>query len=1598
MSESVFIGATLLDRYEVVERLGGGGMADVYRAIDHRMDDDSVAIKVPKEELLVTPALKRKFEKEIKQQIRLRHLPGVVHIYDQGEHEGMPFFVMAYLGGGALEDRLGSNLQTPEEVCAWLLPVAEALDAVAKIGVVHRDVKPANILFDADGRPMLSDFGIVKALSGTTAGMTATQLKMFTPGYASPEQIVEGAGADTIDGRADQYALGCTVFAALAGRTPFKTANLKLMKPAPSVRELVGTVPMACADAIGKTLKRDPDERFENCTAFAKAFEAGLVKASPPKRKKPAKTARTTAAVGPEAKPRSRVVFALLLGAVIAAGIYVGYGYLFAHQEPKGEPVTVSDEGPATEPDPEPQTEPDPEPGPDPIPPAPPPDTTTPVITITSPEDLVQTVDRPELVIVGTVVDEHLASFLVDDVEQIETLQDGARFTIRRTLEEGKATTIQIVAVDEAGNRATAGRTATYVRPAKPWEAPLAEAIAEGETEDWYAARKHLKAAVSAGAPLVALPAWLERGIETWEALPPALTINSPASSDLVEGLSLTVTGTLDTPRPSDQLTVGGKVAAVEDGKFSVELAFEAYGPVSIECVVRDIEVNEQRIARAVNVTLEPPLPAWVHGSSVVVARVPGQETTTVAWERVTRIAKVDSDGKVVLATPVDKPLLIYVRNEKDDSDSEKIELIVFPDHKVSLGLQAFRTLRMTPEDANLDPLLSGDYKRDVPRLVFVTPAALLPGDGGDHVYALTRVKVSSLYGALKKYANRVYDKSLDREVKRHLKDLSEVTKLANALRMSEEKWTRKGKLTSSDERRLRKLRDELADVARDMRDRFPLPLKRPREASPAKASPELAWAKVSDEQKVAAERLGVPVAFENEIGMRFVLIPSGTFRMGRRPGAVATEDHKASDEQIHRVTLTKAYYLQITEVTNREYRRWRPEHVSAFKDVERDRIENAYEINGDEQPATCITHVEAMEFATWLTERADGATRYRLPTEAEWEHAARAGTDTIYFWGDDGAGARPYGGDEIDPSSGSFSQGNVGSYRPSPWGIYDQVASVNEMCSDWFAPFRPGSSIDPMGPATGAVRVTKGACSHSREYRHARRDGQKPPGHGCLGFRLVASLPTPAARQRAAWELPLAAFRGAAEQENWPEARKQLDAAIKAGVPESQIPSELRKRLEDWEANQGVPSWAMVNDEQKREARRLGVPVAWENDLGMRFVLIPPGTFMMGATDEEIEDIIEAEPSQQRDWYRQEFPRHEVQITRAFYLQTTEVSNAQFRHWKSGHDSGTSHSQSLNRDEQPAVHVSHHDIAGTKGDGDGDCFLDWLNNRFEPGTPDRMAYRLPSEAEWEYACRAGSSKPFFWGESHEIGHRYANAGWSQGFPEDDGHAVSAPVASYLPNGFGIYDMLGNVWEWVADWYDPSYYKSSPKADPRVATPGTETPVRALRGGSWRASWYVLRSSNRASAKPAERSLPLSEGTLGFRLAVTIEHPRKKVTLAHAAADLGLTAEEQESVRRITRETMSAVYELLADGSTSADDVRRELEEARQDESKRPAAAAKYFPLIIEKLGEMIPLRLEHQKKLEEAIGKEKVDRLESAYEITDLGDLNWLASLGASK
>jgi formylglycine-generating enzyme required for sulfatase activity len=298
------------------------------------------------------------------------------------------------------------------------------------------------------------------------------------------------------------------------------------------------------------------------------------------------------------------------------------------------------------------------------------------------------------------------------------------------------------------------------------------------------------------------------------------------------------------------------------------------------------------------------------------------------------------------------------------------------------------------------------------------------------------------------------------------------------------------------------------------------------------------------------------------------------------------------------------------------------------------------------------------------------------------------------------------------------------------------------------------------------------------------------------------------------------------------------------------------------------IPDTPRSNERKPADNPAAPLPKETKNSLGMKLVLIPPGKFLMGSPDSD------------NDVDANEKPQHEVEITKAFYLSVHTVTVGQFRSFVSdtgyqteaetdaqggfGYNEQT-HAFAFNHqyswkdpgwyqtNEHPVVNITWNDAVK---------FCQWLSRR------EGQKYRLPTEAEWEYCCRAGTNTRYYCGDEGFRLRDVANvadasykkkdlkamsvASWDDGFP------FTAPVGRFKPNAFGLYDMHGNVWQWCADWYGENYYKTRPRKDPQGPRAGS---VRIQRGSGFQTSDRACRAAVRYSGWPTFRGF-----SLGFRV------------------------------------------------------------------------------------------------------------------------------------
>src|SRR5262245_38208847 len=364
-------------RYVSPSRVASGGMGEVYRATDSVLGR-VVAVKMLAERHARNEDVRARFKREALAAAQLSGQRNVVTVFDVGEHDGRPFIVMEYLEGGSVHDRLRGGPVHPPRALSWLGEAAGALDAAHARGIVHRDVKPANLLLDGTDSVHVSDFGIASA-----AGLDALTLPgtvLGTAGYLSPEQ----ARGEPATPASDRYALGVVAFELLTGRRPFAAetpvteAFAHLNADVPSAEELEPTLPAGVDEVLQRALAKDPADRPASSRDFVAELRDACEAATttlvqPPATPAPAVRRPPAAPPGQprryERGRRRRPAYLLGALALLAAGIVTAVLVAAVRDDPGGRPnsaPTTAAQPPSPAPEPPP-------PAPEPPPPAPPP-------------------------------------------------------------------------------------------------------------------------------------------------------------------------------------------------------------------------------------------------------------------------------------------------------------------------------------------------------------------------------------------------------------------------------------------------------------------------------------------------------------------------------------------------------------------------------------------------------------------------------------------------------------------------------------------------------------------------------------------------------------------------------------------------------------------------------------------------------------------------------------------------------------------------------------------------------------------------------------------------------------------------------------------------------------------------------------------------------------------------------------------------------------------------------------------------------------------------------------------------------------------------
>jgi formylglycine-generating enzyme required for sulfatase activity len=561
-----------------------------------------------------------------------------------------------------------------------------------------------------------------------------------------------------------------------------------------------------------------------------------------------------------------------------------------------------------------------------------------------------------------------------------------------------------------------------------------------------------------------------------------------------------------------------------------------------------------------------------------------------------------------------------------------------------------------------------------------------------------------------------------------------------------------------------------------------------------------------------AIEATGLPWRVRHRTtGIELLLVPPGEFVMGRtlgdeeRPSGSGIDTVRDPKElPAHRVVITKPFYLGRFEVTESQWLKVMGDlpqvmypRAGAGPRMAPEEVKQRVRAPGARRAIDEVSWDDAMRFCQKVGSR--------LPTEAEWEYACRAGLRV----------SRHGSIDDVAWYSGNSKRTNqiVGGKLANELGFHDMLGNVGEWVSDWFGAYPEEDQIDPQGPRTGEERVQRGGGYDSDAYRcRASSRARCPPGFPSDGFRIAI---TPPAIQltRAGVGVPAPATRV-------PKISQGPDVASWAEVIEPTVDAKV------------------VTDGAIREAiQASGLP--WRvrhRGSGIEMLLVPAGKFVMGGSHKP---TIGPPP-----------PENEVVITKPFYLGRFEVKQSE---WVSV----TGRNPSRHRDKSERARRIEELMAEGKSRRSAERDSQHLSDEI-PGLPvdsvswdDCMSFcataglRLPTEAEWEYACRAGSADYYRYGPVDRVAWHRENSG-----------RKPHPVGLKQPNALGFCDMLGNVQEWVSDWM--ADYSTGRQIDPTGPASGKE---KVLRGGSFERGVDSSVMFERRTTRPGEYS------SVGLRVA-----------------------------------------------------------------------------------------------------------------------------------
>ena len=1406
-----------LGEYELLAKLGEGGMGAVYKARQTRLKK-IVALKVLPKERTANPRAVTRFEREMEAIGQLSH-PNIVQAYDARDIDGTTVLVMEYVDGEDLAQvrQRVKTLRIPD-ACEVVRQVALGLQYAHEHGLVHRDIKPSNLMLTSlpshtgrgaggEGIVKILDLGLALLGANPPADgeLTAAGSAVGTADYIAPEQVSD---AHSVDIRADIYSLGCTLYKLLTGRAPFigpqyKTQAEKLVghlkETPPPVQRLRSDVPAGLAAVIERMMAKSPDDRFATPVEVAAAvapFAAGcdlgqlsaeaadlagdagdrsLTVTKPLASSADVGTnggSKSQPAVVPRGLRRLREKVGTMRGIAIVGGLFlvILLGTLLTLTTRKGTLVIEYD-------DPNVQ------------------------VAVKQGGEVVDVIDarsgwklslkpgRYELAPQG-------------GTERFELDQDSI------TVHRGDVVTVKVTLKRALPIPDLKSQISGLKSPVPP------HAVAPFDAKT---ARQHQ---------------------EAW-----AKCLGVPVEITNSIGMKLVFI-------PPGEFEMGSPTELIEE-----ELKAHGDGGWYNARVLSEVPRHKVRITRPFyfgiyDVTQEEYQRVMGRNVSFFTATGNGKEKVGGLDTRRFPVEQVSREDAVEFCDRLSE-----MPEEKAAARRYRIPSEAQWEYSCRAGSEA--KWHCGNQEASL-----ADY-------------AWFRDNASGRTHEVGQRKANpwglfDMHGNVWQWCNDLYDQAYygTSPADDPRGPLAGVYHVARGGGWIDAAWYCRSAYRSITERGTRSeivgfracltLADTAAEPAKMSRTDDS---SQPSGGSAAnKPSPTVApfdAKKAKEHQEAWARHLGLPAELTNSIGMKLVLIPPGEFMMGS-----PDSDTEAAGEEKpqHRVRISQLFYLGKYLVTQEEYQRVAGANPSEFAATgsQKDKVAGQ---DTERFPVENVSWVGAVGFCRKLADMSEENTAgrtYRLPSEAQWEYACRAGNTGCYGFSS-GSNAIAKERDENALSHYAWFRNNwaahtqmVGAARPNAWGLFDMHGNVWEWCQDWFDKnyYANSPADDPPGPAGGSFRMHRGGCiiCTAWQARSAARHYNSPEDHSYfVGFRVSLVVPD-AAAERA----KMSGGNGAAGLSGASPAVPSNNDQQRTRLP---VVGSFVGADGNWKLPPGAPPPAVAPFDAKKAkehqdgwAKHLGVPVELTNSIGMKLLLIPPGEFQMGSPKELIEEELKAFAGDQWRPPRLpgEGPIHRVRVTRPFYLGMYHATQEEYDRvmgynpsWFSATGSGKDNLGGRDTKRFPVECVAWDDAVE---------FCRKLSNLPEEKSA-RHTYHLPTEAQWEYACRAGSTGrySFTLGRNATSKKQDENALSDYGWFNSNSDGRTHAVGEKLPSAWGLYDMHGNVWQWCQDWYDREYYANAPTDDPGG-------PPRRLhrvdRGGTWHDPAGDSRSAYRTFNEP----------------------------------------------------------------------------------------------------------------------------------------------------